>query len=296
MRVFFIGTVEFSKKMLETLLEVPNAKVVGVATKATSKFNADHSDLSDIAKQNNIPYKYVKDINNPKYIDWIKSLNPDVIYCFGWSSIIKKDLLELTELGVIGYHPAKLPQNRGRHPLIWALVLGLRETASTFFKMDEGADSGKILSQVSFAIGLEDDAQSLYEKMIGIAKEQVKEFTHQLASNSFELIEQNHRLSNYWRKRGKKDGEIDFRMSSESIVNLVRGLTKPYVGAHVRIDEHEFKVWSAKIGPELEQNREPGQVVACGKNQEVLVKTGNGSVWLLEHDMDKLPDINSYFQ
>ena len=31
-------------------------------------------------------------------------------------------------LGVIGYHPAELPKNRGRHPLIWALVLGLKKT------------------------------------------------------------------------------------------------------------------------------------------------------------------------
>lgn len=36
-------------------------------------------------------------------------------------------------MGVLGYHPAKLPQNRGRHPLIWALALGLKKSASTFF-------------------------------------------------------------------------------------------------------------------------------------------------------------------
>ncbi|MFQ8877714.1 MAG: hypothetical protein ACLR7N_03875 [Roseburia hominis] len=40
------------------------------------------------------------------------------------------------------------------------------------------------------------------------------------------------RGGNVWRKRGKRDGEIDWRMSSRAIYNLVRALTKPYVGAH----------------------------------------------------------------
>ena len=36
-------------------------------------------------------------------------------------------------MGVLGFHPSELPKNRGRHPLIWALALGLKKSASTFF-------------------------------------------------------------------------------------------------------------------------------------------------------------------
>jgi methionyl-tRNA formyltransferase len=69
-------------------------------------------------------------------------------------------------MGVAGYHPTKLPMNRGRHPLIWALALRLKNSVSTFFFMNEGADSGDILSQVDFKILYQDDAQSLYDKTI----------------------------------------------------------------------------------------------------------------------------------
>ena len=126
MRIFFIGTVSFSEKRLEKLLSL-DAEIVGVATKSKSAFNADHVDLTPICEKNNIPVKYVKDINAPHIIQWIGSLNPDVIFCFGWSSLIKKELLELTKLGVVGFHPTELPKNRGRHPLIWALFLGLEK-------------------------------------------------------------------------------------------------------------------------------------------------------------------------
>ena len=73
------------------------------------------------------------DVNETDPLNWIQGLVPNVIFGFVWSRLIKKPLLSMPSLGVIGFHPAALPANRGRHPLTWALVLGLQETASTFF-------------------------------------------------------------------------------------------------------------------------------------------------------------------
>ena len=67
--------------------------------------------------------------------------------------------------GVIGYHPAALPANRGRHPIIWALVLGLSEIASTFFRMDTGADTGPIIDQEPVPIDDDDDAGFTTERI-----------------------------------------------------------------------------------------------------------------------------------
>ena len=147
MKAVFIGTVEFSYQLLNVVIGIPEVEIVGIVTKQESSFNADFRDLAEVGKTHSIPYLYVSDVNAPKTLQWIRKLEPDVIFCFGWSSLIKKELLELAPKGVIGYHPAALPQNRGRHPIIWALALGLHETASTFFRMDEGADSGDIICQ-----------------------------------------------------------------------------------------------------------------------------------------------------
>lgn len=179
MRIVFIGTVEFSKKALKKLIEL-DANIVGVCTKKKSNFNSDFVDLKPLCKKNNIPVNLVKDINSKENYNWIKSLNPDIIFCFGWSSLIKKKILNLPPMGVLGFHPTKLPQNRGRHPIIWSLALGLKKSASTFFFMDEGADSGKILSQKNFEILDSDDAQSLYDKFVNIALLQIENFLPQL--------------------------------------------------------------------------------------------------------------------
>ena len=70
--------------------------------------------------------------NDETTINFVKKCNPDIGYCFGWSQLIGKDVLNIPSKGIIGNHPAELPYNRGRHPIIWALALGLESTASTF--------------------------------------------------------------------------------------------------------------------------------------------------------------------
>ena len=61
MRIVFIGTVEFSKKLLEKLIEL-NAQLVGVCTKKNSKFNSDFADLTSLCKKNKIPIKFINDV------------------------------------------------------------------------------------------------------------------------------------------------------------------------------------------------------------------------------------------
>ncbi len=292
MRIVFIGTVEFSLQALNTLIDI-DANVVGVCTKGTSSFNSDFANLIPSCEKSDIPYNLVDNINSKENINWIDNLKPDVIFCFGWSSLIKKELLTLAPMGVIGYHPAKLPQNRGRHPLIWALVLGLKKSASTFFFMEEGADNGDILSQIKFDISYEDDASTLYQKVISIALEQIKIFVPQLQAKKYARVKQNHNLSNTWRKRGKPDGIIDFRMSSRAIYNLVRGLTKPYIGANVIYKGKDIIIWKVEEVKIDMNNIEPGKILDI-QDDRPLVKSYDGAILISEHEFIDLPKVGEY--
>lgn len=292
MRILFIGTVHFSFKTLEKLISL-DANIVGVCTKSQSNFNSDFTDITPLCTQNNIPYHLTDDINAPQSIQWIQALQPDIIFCFGWSNLLKKQLLNLPSMGVLGYHPTKLPQNRGRHPLIWTLALGLKTSASTFFFMDEGADSGDILSQKEFDVCMTDNAQSLYEKITHTALSQIEQFLPQLEQNNYQRLAQHHQESNYWRKRDKRDGWIDFRMTSEAIYNLVRALSKPYVGAHITYDHQDIIVWKVEILTNEEMHIEPGKVLKT-ENNCIIVKTNNGAVKILEHEFKTLPKVGEY--
>lgn len=283
MRIVFVGCVEFSKRALLKTVE-SEAEVVGVVTRESSAFNTDFCDLSGICRECEIPYLYSEDINSKESIEWIKVLNPDYIFCFGWSFLLKRELLNLPKKGVIGYHPAMLPKNRGRHPIVWALSLGLESTGSTFFFMDEGADSGDILSQERLFIGYDDDAASLYAKLNELALKQIESFIPELINNSFSAIPQEHKMASYWRKRGKRDGKIDWRMSSRSIYNLVRALTKPYVGAHFEYKGEEISVWKVSEVEEIGAvNIEPGKVIKTGDGY-FTVKSGDSFIKVLDYN------------
>ena len=203
MKIAFIGCVDSSFRALQKLLEMKSLdiEVVAVVTKSKSVINDDFKDLTPLCEDHNIPFHYENSKNKTESIKFLKKYSPDVTYCFGWSYLLSKDMINVAPIGTIGFHPAPLPKARGRHPIIWALALGLNKTASTFFKMDEGADSGPILNQEEVKIGSDDNAFSLYNKILKISEKQIFEFTLQLAKGNFSFIEQDDSEATYWRKR-----------------------------------------------------------------------------------------------
>ncbi len=298
MRIVYIGCVESSERMLRQVLRIPEAEVVGIVTRRSSSFNADFASLEPLAEENDIPCYIDTDNNQADMASWIRERHPEVGYCFGWSYLLNPEVLSIPELGFIGFHPTKLPRNRGRHPIIWALALGLEETASSFFFMEEGADTGDLLSQRDVPIHWEDDARSLYDRLIDVAKEQISNFTPQLAAGEYSREPQNDAKANYWRKRSREDGEIDWRMSSNSVYNLIRALTRPYPGAHCIVNGHEVKIWSADVvDDEFEDvgHLEPGKVLPSD-DERVAVKCGEGVVGIQEHEFDELPEEGDYLR
>lgn len=300
MKIIVIGCVQYSHQVLKHLLSMQSSsiEVIGVITRRQSKFNSDFCSLEPLANEHNIPCFIAEGNNQLPMTRWLEEKRPDVIYCFGWSYLLKKEILTIPKLGVIGYHPAALPQNRGRHPIVWALALGLEETASTFFLMDEGADSGDIISQRFVRIDKTDDAGTLYHKLQGFALEQITEFTKQLSTGTLLRLSQNNSHVNHWRKRSIKDGEIDWRMHAEGIYNLVRALTHPYVGAHCMYNNTEVKIWKINIIEDAAftskiKNLEPGKILKSD-DATIIVKCGDGAIKLIEHEFNDLPKEGSY--
>ena len=283
MRIVYIGIVDFSYHCLCDLLK-NQGDVVGIITSRNYKNNSDYCDLTPISDQHNIPIHYCENVNAPETMEWIKDREPNIIFCWGWSQLIKPELLSLPPMGIIGVHPALLPKNRGRHPLIWSLVLGLKESGLTFFFMDEGADSGPILSQKRFEITSEDTANTLYEKIKELATIQIAEFLPFLISNDYDTVMQDSEKSNYWRKRSVKDGMIDWRMNGVAILNLIRALTKPYPGAQFNYKEQTITVWGAhRYHQETFSNIEPGKIFFTSERKPVI-KCYDGAIVIDRHE------------
>ncbi|MGE4499365.1 methionyl-tRNA formyltransferase [Hydrogenovibrio thermophilus] len=295
MKVLVIGAVDFSLHCLN-ILNQAGADIVGVVSTEQPERYSDYADMEPLCCQHGWPFQRVTDINSPVTLDWIGQRQPDVIFCLGWSQLIKTSLLAQPPLGVIGAHPSLLPHNRGRHPLIWALVLGLEKTGLSFFQMNEGADTGDILAQSEIPIGADDNAEDLYEKVKVTAVPLLTELFQALAEGRVQPLPQAASCGNHWRKRSKVDGQIDWRMSTKAIHNLVRALHRPYPGATASYGQTEFVVWQVENvdWPDAEyeiEYHEPGKILAL-RDGKPIVKTYDGVLKLkqIEPELDFTPD------
>jgi methionyl-tRNA formyltransferase len=288
MKVLFIGGVLLSADALRTLI-YSGVELVGVCTRCVSSGDSDKFDLSSLPELKDIPVHKTHNINSDESVAWINELKPDIIFCIGWSQLLGMKLLSIPHLGVVGFHPTALPLNRGRHPIIWALVLGLEETASTFFFLNEKADCGDIISQRKVSISPTDNATSLYKKITSVALVQLKDFLPTLGEGKSQRIPQSEAAGNCWRKRNEEDGRIDWRMGAKNIHNLVRGLAPPYPGAHFIRNNKKFVVWQAELCDLTSlKNVEPGKVLSVSSKQ-IIVQCGDDPIIL--NDVKPSPDL-----
>src|ERR1700683_3931188 len=130
MKILFVGGVDFSRHCLPEVVK-HGGNVVGVMTvsRNDASFNSDYVDLGETASALGIPVYYIKKIRSPESVELIRSLSPDVIFVFGFSQLISKEVLSIPRLGLIGTHPALLPRNRRPHSPIWSLLDGPTRTA-----------------------------------------------------------------------------------------------------------------------------------------------------------------------
>ena len=293
-KIIFIGTVIFSKKILLKLLSM-NIKIEMIICKKNSSFNSDFADLSSIAKKNNIKYHYTDNINSKKTEKIIRSILPDVIFCFGWSQLIHKHILSIPSLGIVGFHPSNIKLNRGCNPITWALVLGLKKTASTFFWINKKIDNGKIINSKDVKILNNDNAYSLYNRIIKTAYSQIPIILKEINNKNLKISKKIQQTGVYWRRRKFADGQIDWRMRAVDIHNLIRGLSYPYVGAHFIYKKHLIKVWKSKKTQKKLPYYVPGQIINVSK-KNVEIKCGEGTIIIDKTDKTINFKINGYIE
>jgi len=293
-RVALIGCVQFSQRCLETVLAAEGVELVGViTTPAAPDATGDRCSLVAAAEVAAVPCLEAKSRDFDAMVGFLSEMRPDLVLCMGWHALLPARVLEIPPLGVLGFHPAELPNNRGRHPIIWALALGLERTASSFMLLDRGADTGDLVDQVDVPIYEDDDSARLYDRITGVAQKQLADLLRRIPRDDVRRLPQDRSRGNAWRRRTYEDGRIDWRMSARSIRNLVRALAPPYPCAHATTENGPVLIRRCDEGVQAPRNVEPGQVLSA-TSSGIQVQTGDGTLWLRDHEFEPLPAVGSY--
>jgi len=138
-----------------------------------------------------------------------------------------------------------LPRHRGAAPINWAIIEGDKETGITIMEMDEGLDTGDIISWERIAIEDEDDSQSLHDKLAKLGGRLIVKTLDDMKAGEISKIPQDDSLSTYASMLSKDIGKINWNSSGDNIVNLVRGL-KPWPSAYIIYKGLNVKVHKVK--------------------------------------------------
>lgn len=278
------GAVEFSRRCLRALVRAgaPLSGVVALPREKASR-HSDYADVGAEARAAGLPVCPSADINAPETIEALRAWSPDVVLVLGWSQLLRGPLLSLPRMGLIGSHPALLPRNRGRHPIVWQLIRGETESGLTLFWLDDSADGGPILLQERFVLSEDDDAASFYERMTQAGERMMPEMVRLIESGHPPRVPQDASKATYLRKRGSDDGWVDWRRSTADVHNLIRGLTRPYVGATTELDGAPVRLWKARrVGGPVPEAA-PGTVLGLAPGA-ARVRTGDGAVDILDSE------------
>ena len=275
-KIILIGSVNSSRKTLEKLIEhqLNVVAVLGLHPDAATNVSG-YFDLKELSENNNIPFQYFTKVNDKEIVDFVQSKSPDLVFVVGLSQMIRQELLAIPKYGLVGFHPTRLPEGRGRGAVAW-IILGEVQGAATFFKMDEGMDSGAIWSQVNYNVNENDDATSVVSHIINAIEKALDAVLPDLKKGIFTAIAQDESKATYIGKRNPEDGCIDWNQSVKSINQLIRATTKPLPGAYTYLGTKKLIVWKASISDITNHLGVVGRIMIADENSGVHVQTGDG--------------------
>ena len=219
---------------LDLIISIPDEK----AKKKSGRIYVD-----EFAAKHNVPVVKSNHVNDAAVIEAIKAHDIDWLFIIGWSQIASKEVIQSAKIGAIGAHPTLLPAGRGRAAIPWAIIKGLDVTGVSFFKMDEGIDTGLILRQEEVPIQPTETALTLYNKVNTAHETLIKKLFVDLQNNNVEGKVQDESKATYWEGRKPKDGEVSEIMSVNEVDRLVRATTKPYPGAFIIRGDKKVIIW-----------------------------------------------------
>jgi methionyl-tRNA formyltransferase len=188
-----------------------------------------------------------ENINDAACVAFLREQHADLLFIIGWSQIASPDVLRSAGLS-IGMHPTLLPTGRGRAAIPWAIAKGLAETGVTMFVLDEGVDTGDIISQIRVPIGDRETASTLYARLLEAHSRLMRDSWASLAIGTVHRRPQDHSKATVWSARTPADGELRREMSVVEVDRLVRATTHPYPGAFIKLaDDRILRIWAGAI-------------------------------------------------
>lgn len=271
-RVVFMGTPDFAvpslKKLVESGYEVPLVLTQPDKPRGRSK-QLVMPEVKAVALENNIEVYQPASLKTAEAVQYIASYQPDFLVVAAYGKILPKAVLDIPHKACINVHGSLLPKYRGAAPIQWAVLNGESHTGVTTMLMGEGLDTGDMLLKREVAIGADETAAELFDRLADLGAALLIETLERF--DTIEPQAQQEALATYAPMIDRSLCPIDWAKTAAEVHNQVRGLAQWPVATTV-LGGKVLKIHSGK--PVAAAPAQAGSVI---ENQKKLVIACGGS-------------------
>ena len=175
-------------------------------------------------------------------LDVLESQGPfDLGVVVAYGVILRAAAIELPAAGFLNVHFSLLPRWRGAAPVARALMAGDQMTGVTIIRIDEGLDTGPVLTAQAVDIGPGDSRGELTDRLASLGARLILESIEPYLEHRLVPVKQASEGSTYAPKLAPSDRILSPEMTAGAVVNRVRALS-PTPGATFEIDGATVKI------------------------------------------------------
>lgn len=274
-RVLFAGTPEFALASLQALTGsgiVPQAVLTQPDRPAGRGKRLTASPVKRFALDRGIEVLQPATLKDPDVVAQIAGFEPDILVVAAYGLILPQNVLDIPATGCLNVHASLLPRWRGAAPIQAAILAGDAETGVSLMAMTAGLDCGPVYVEEVLAIGPEETAGELHDRLAALGGELLVRHFNAILSGALEAVEQDDARATYAGKINKQDARLDWQRPAGELHRQVRAYN-PVPGAFFLLDDTPVKCWRASVvagvtgspGDVLSAGRD-GIVIACGED------------------------------
>ena len=277
MKVVFMGTPDFAVGALEAIIEAGHEVTAVVTQPDKAKGRSGQMQfppVKECAVKHGIHVFQPVKVRTQESVDELRKFEADIFVVAAFGQILTKEILDMPKYGCVNIHASLLPKYRGAAPINWCIIDGEKETGVTIQQMNEGVDTGDILSKKIVLIDKKETAETLFDKLAIAGAELIVDTLPRIEKGEIIPEKQDESLATHVKKMDKALGKVDWTKDAVVIERLVRGLNS-WPSAYTAYNGKSVKLWDCDVvDAECINNEEAGTIVnvtkdyfdiACGK-------------------------------
>ncbi len=193
-------------------------------------------------------------LKDPGVIEKLHEWNADIYVVAAFGQIFRKNVLDIPPFGFVNVHASMLPRWRGAAPIQAAILAGDKFTGVTIMKVDEGIDTGDILTQRSMMIDEKETAGELSNRLANAGADLLIETLPNYLAGKIQSQVQSEEESTYAGMIRKEDAVLN---PGETAMQMERKVRAYHPWPVARLEMNNFQLLVHKAHVEMGINVPP---------------------------------------